>query len=199
MWLFRQLLRLYPSGFRAEFTQDAKYCWRSWRKRSLVTLLAVLSLGMAIGVSTGVYSVIDSLLYRSLPFLEPDRLVHFQTYFAPAFEGRNSFLKWQPEHNFPVEAAVFSATELNLKTKSNSLRVKTVETTADFFRLLETPLHMGRDFLPEEEIKGKSNVAILSHALYQQAFGGDARVLGQQIALNRQPFTIVGIAAPSFD
>jgi len=243
MWLFRQLLRLYPSGFQAEysssmeqqfhdewsaqpsllprvslllqaliellilwpqltwaeFTQDAKYCWRSWRKRTLVTLLAVLSLGMAIGVSTGVYSVIDSLLYRSLPFREPDRLVHFRSYFAPVFEGRNSFLKWQAEHNFLAEASVFSGTELNLNTKSNALRVKTVETTANFFRLLGTPLHMGRDFLPEEEIKGKSNVAILSHALYQQAFGGDARVLGQEITLNRQPFTVVGIAAPSFD
>ncbi len=194
-----ELLLLWPQLTWAEFTQDAKYCWRSWRKRTLVTLLAVLSLGMAIGVSTGVYSVIDSLLYRSLPFREPDRLVHFQSYFAPAFEGRNSILKWQAEHNFLEGVSIFSATELNLNTQSASIRVKTVETTANFFRLLGTPLHIGRDFLPEEDIKGKNKVAILSHALYQQAFGGDTRVLGQKITLNQQPFTVIGIAAPSFD
>ncbi len=239
MWLFRQLLRLYPAGFRAEygtaieqqfreewatqprlflllqalsellllwpqltwaeFTQDAKYCWRTWRKRTLVTLLAVLSLGMAIGVSTGVYSVIDSLLYRSLPFREPDRLVHFRSYFAPAFEGRASLLAWKTDHNFLSDVALFSATELNLTTQSSSLRVKTVETTANFFTLLGTPLHIGRAFLPDEELKGKTNVAVISHGLYQQAFGGDARVLGQKIILNQQPFTVVGIAAPSFD
>jgi putative ABC transport system permease protein len=239
MWLFRQLLRLYPSGFRAEygpameqqfreewgtqprlflllqavcelmllwpqltwaeFTQDAKYFWRSWRKRTLVTLLAVLSLGMAIGVSTGVYSVIDSLLYRSLPFREPDRLVHFRSYFAPTFEGRASLLIWKADHSFLSDVATFSTTTLNFTSQSNSFRAITVETTANFFQLLGTPLHIGRGFLPEEDQKGKNSVAVLSHAFYQQAFGGDARVLGQKIILNQQPFTVVGIAAPSFD
>jgi predicted permease len=154
---------------------------------------------MAIGVSTGVYSVIDSLLYRSLPFREPDRLVHFRSYFAPAFEGRASLLAWKADHNFLSDVAVFSATELNLTTQSSSLRVKTVETTANYFQLLGTPLHIGRAFLPDEDLKGKNSVAVISHALYQQAFGGDARVLGQKIILNQEPFTVVGIAAPSFD
>ncbi|MBM3759495.1 MAG: FtsX-like permease family protein [Acidobacteria bacterium] len=239
MWLFEWLLRLYPTGFRAEYgdsmrlsaredlaesswlafafrlltdfalswpavvgaelRQDAIYCWRSWRKRTAVTAMAVLSLGMALGISTGVFSVLNAMLYRSLPFKEPDRLVQFEAYFAPHFKGVAGFIDWKKDHEFLSDAGVFTVNDYNLERKPSSIRVKGAETTANFFQLMGAPLFLGRSFAAGEDTPGKGGVVVLSHALYEQAFGGDARILGQTIHLNRQPLTVIGVAAPGFD
>jgi putative ABC transport system permease protein len=193
-----ELLWLWPQFAFAEIAQDARYGWRSWRKRFAVTALAILALAMAIGVSAGVFTVVNAMLYASLPFREPARLVHFDTYFAPA-SGRAAFDAWRKGHEFLSAAGVFSTSEFNLNQRGGSLRVKGVETTADFFRLLGAPLFLGRDFLDTEELPGKGEVAVISHALYEQAFGGDSRILGQTIRLNGHGVTVVGVAAPRFD
>jgi putative ABC transport system permease protein len=194
-----ELLWVWPQVRSSEFAQDARYCWRSWRKRSAVTLLAVLSLGMAIGVSTGVFSVVNAMLYRQLPFRQPERLVHFRSYFSPSFEGRNAFFAWQKEHPFLEDSAVLGSSEVNLSLKPHAIRVTTAETSANFFRLLGTPIYLGRDFLPDEDVKGSRGVAIIAYSLFEQAFGGDRGLLGRTILLNKQPFTVVGIAPPAFD
>lgn len=195
----RDFLLGWPPVVGAELMQDLRYCWRSWRKRTLVTALAVLSLGMALGISIGVFSVMNAMLYRALPFREPERLVQFEAYFAPVFAGREKRLEWEREHSFIGEFGQYSSGEFGLEREGGSVRIKGAETRASFFRMMGAPLWLGRDFSPEEEQVGKGGVVILSHALYQQAFGGDARILGQTIRLNRQPLVVIGVAAPGFD
>ena len=243
MWFFDCLLRLYPAGFRAEysltlrqsftdewlaapatsarlrlcvqslcefllvwpqiagaeFAQDARYCWRSWRSRTGVTTLAILSLALAIGVSTGVFSILSATLYRSLPFSKPAELVDLHLHFGPVFAGQAAFQQWQSSSTYLSGATVMMIGDFNLTRSPAAIRIKLAEVSANFFTLLGTPIYRGRGFAPEEEILGKGDVAVLSHALFEQAYGGDLRVLNQKILINGHPLIVIGIAPPAFD
>lgn len=193
------LLWQWPEVLAREFGQDARYGLRTWGRRQALTTVAVVTLGMAIGVSAGVFSVMNGILFRSLPFREPERLVQFERYFAPVYKGPEEFAHWTADHDFLGATGVFSIGEYNLNRKPTAVRVKGAETTANFFELLGAKLYLGRGFTREEEGKGKGDVVVLSHGLFEQAFGGDTRVLGQTIVLNGRALTVVGVAWPGFD
>lgn len=198
-WLLADFARSWPQVLGQELAQDVRYCFRTWGRRPGLAVMAVLVLGMAIGASTGVFSVVNAMLFRSLPFREPERLVQFENYFAPAYGGEKKYLDWKRAQTYLSDIGVFCSSEFNLQLRQTTLRVKGAETTANFFELLGTPLYLGRGFLPEETQPGKGDVAILSHALFEQAFGGDMRVVGQKIVLTGRPLTVIGVAMPGFD
>lgn len=144
------------------------------------------------------FSVFSATLYHGLSFREPERLVQLNAYFAPIYEGRSA-IAWKQKNSYLGEVAAYNTGEFTLNREPHSIRIQVIEGTANLFGMLGARLHIGRTFLAEEEIPGHGDVTILSHALYEQAFGGDQRLLGQKIFVNQRPLTVVGVAAVGFD
>ncbi len=239
MWLFRLLLGLYPSGFRAEYgaamtmdaeqawrdttkllclihflrdfllgwppvvyqelSQDLRYALRNWHSSKSSTLIAVLSLSIAIGVSTAVFSMVNAMLFARLPFQNVEELVLLKNHFAPVYKGAQAVTQWNRQSHYLSNSTSFSTANFYLPQSRGSRQIKGAETSANFFNVLGAPLMLGRSFTGEEETPGKSDVVVLSHALFEEAFGGDRRILGQTITIQNKKLTVVGIAPPTFN
>lgn len=181
-----------------ELWQDVRYAARVHRQRSLAAALAVTALALAIGVTTGIFSVLNALLIRSLPFREPERLVEFSV--SPVnVDGRAAFRAWVHDSRYLEDAASFDSGDLNLNLAGRSARVHVAETSANFLRMLGTEPEFGRGFAPDEDTPGKNGVAVIGYGLWQQLFGGDPRALGATIRLNGVPLTVIGVAPRGFD
>jgi predicted permease len=188
-----------PKELARELGQDLRFALRVYRKRPLSALLAVGALALAIGVSTGVFSVASALLLRSLPFKDAGLLVELRLSPFSAANGRAGFKEWQSHSTYLEDAATFSASEMNLNSGRDALRVRVAETSASFFRLLGTSSDVGRTFAPDEDKTGQNHVAVISHRLWLQAFGGDPATPGATFHLNGAALTVIGVAQPRFD
>lgn len=194
-----EFLLVWPHITASELAQDARYAWRSWRGRAAVTALAVASLSLAIGVSTGVFSIISATLYRSLPFAHAEELVEMHVHYDDVFNSPASFQRWQSNSNYLADAAAMTIAEFTFSKPPATLRIKLAQVTANFFPLLGAQIRHGRGFMAIEETPGKGDVAVLSNAFFAQAFGSDLNVIGQKILIDGRPLTVVGIAPPAFD
>jgi predicted permease len=183
-----------PTEFLRELQQDLSYAAGMYRRRMLVTMLALAALALAIGAATGVFSVLNALLIRSLPFRDPERLVDVPVI---GVEIRDSRMILPPVPGFDV--ATYTSADMNLSRTGQAARVHVTETTANFFSLLGAEPEFGRAFRADEDRSGKDGVAVIGYGLWQQIFGGDARALGATIHLNGVPLTVVGVAPRLFD
>ncbi len=188
-----------PREIAREIGQDLRYAVRIFRQRAVATVLAVVALALAIGATTGIFSVLNALLIRSLPFREPDRLVELWLPPFNPFSGRAAVQEWRNTSPYLRDVAFCAPQPMNLGIGSESLRVTVSETTADFLQLLGTGTVLGRGFSPDEDIPGRNRVAVIGYGLWQQAFGGDHRVLGSVVRLNEVPVTVIGVAPRGFD
>lgn len=174
-----------PGEALRELRQDLRYAARVYRRRPAATVLALGALALAIGATTGIFSVLNALLIRSLPFRDADRLV-----FHVSATGSDAYLEG---------AATYAAQPMNLGVGGESYRATVCESTDNFFHLLGASPQLGRGFSAGEDAEGRSAVAVIGYGLWQQAFGGDARAIGATIRLNGSPVTVIGVAAPTFD
>ncbi len=188
-----------PSEMVREFRQDLKHALRVYRGRSLSAILAVLALGLAIGASTGIFSVMSALLVRSLPFARPNELIELKRSPVGAGNGRLAFTEWRQHSLYLEDAAAFSLEEANLRGGRDGLRVKLAETSANFFSLLGVSAASGRTFRADEEAPGHTGVAVISQDLWQQVYNGSPAAIGSVLHLNGIPLTVVGVAPPKFD
>jgi predicted permease len=193
-----------PAEMARELRQDVRYAARVYRRRALVTTLALSALALAIGATTGVFSVLNAVLYRGLPFRDPARLVEVQGVPVDEDNGRAAFYGWRNGNAYLEDAAAYAAaagnTEMNLSLDAaGSRRVNVAETSANFFSALGAELHFGRAFAPDEDLEARDAVAVIGYGLWLECFGGDPRVLGSTIRLNRAPVTVIGVAPPAFD
>ncbi len=188
-----------PRELGRELGQDLRFALRVYRKRPLSAFLAVGALALAIGVSTGVFSVANALLLRSLPFLDAARLVELHLSPFSAGNGRAGFKAWQDHSSYLEGAATFSTSEMNLNSGRDALRLRVTETSGNFFALLGARSDVGRTFAPDEDKTGQNHVAVISHRLWLQSFGGDPAVLGATIHLNGAALTVIGVAQRRFD
>jgi predicted permease len=182
--------------------QDVRYGVRMLWKKPVFTLIAIITLALGIGANTAVFSVVNSILLRPLPYREPERLVLINHDYpqinlkasVSAFGYRHyrdnakSF-----EHVTAVQQGSFNLTGGGEPERINGARV-----TANFFPLLGAQAGQGRVLLPEEEADGRNRVAVLSEAFWQRRFGGAANVLNQTITLNGENYTVVGIMPAGF-
>ena len=187
-----------PVELGRELRRDAAFALRVYRHQPLVTTLALGALALAIGVTTGVFSVVNALLLRGLPFRDAERLVELQGFTRPMGEAA-AFHAWRTSRAYLADAALYQETDANLAATGDAVRAKVAETTANFFSVLGSEPEIGRPFAYGEDAEGRDGVAVISHALWQQLFGSDARVLGSTIRLNGVPTVVVGIAPPAFD
>jgi predicted permease len=188
-----------------------RYTLRSFRKNPGFAVIAVLSLALGIGANTAIFSLIDRVLLRSLPVRSPEQLVLFTangprrgsvntqyddtyTFSYPMYRdfrdrapGLNGVIAW-----FPI-AASFSLQGTTERVNANLV-------SGNFFEVLGVGTALGRPIAPDDaRTSGSTPVAVLSYSFWQQRFGGNADVLNQQINLNGQPLTVVGVAARGFN
>ncbi len=182
--------------------QDCRYALRLLRKNPGFTFVVVFTLALGIGANTAIFSVLESQLWRPLPFPDSERLVD-----AHVVLRANSrqwdvlpgsvYRAWHEQsHAFVSLGAYDYPTARNLTAGGTSERVEVMPVTSSLFGTLEVPLQHGRAFLPEEETSGRDRVAILSHSLWQTRFSSDAAAIGKSITIDGEPYTIVGIAPP---
>jgi putative ABC transport system permease protein len=190
--------RSLPAQLVREIGQDSRHAVRLWRRRPLQTAFTIAVLAIAIGANTGVFSVLNAVLLRSLPFAEPTRLALMRMSSPPA-RSAAEFHAWRQQSRYLADAALYSSLEVNIDEGREAARLRLTETSWNFFSLLGTQTVLGRAFAPDEDTPGRGAVAVIGHGLWQQRFGGDPRAVGATIRLNGAPLTIVGIAPPGFD
>lgn len=193
------LARCIPAQAAREIVLDLRYAGRVYRRRPLVTGLAFVALALGIGATTGVFSVLNGLLLRTLPFADPERLVEIESAPVNPLDGRAKFYPWRDSSAFARDIAAYSAGDMNLGAGPDAVRVTVAEVSANFLEVMGKAPGWGRGFAPEEDLPGRDGVAIIGYGLWQQFFGGDPRVLGKTIELNGAPLKIVGVAQAGFE
>ncbi len=188
-----------PRELVRELGQDLRFALRVYKRRPLSAAIAVGTLALAIGASTGLFSITSALLLRTLPFGDASRLVELR--FAPfsAGNGRAAFTNWRIHSPYLENAATFSTSEMNLNAGRDTVRVRVTETSANLFSLLRVPAFLGRTFVAEEDRPGQNHVIVISHRLWQQAYGGSPSVIGSVAHLDGVALTIIGVAPARFD
>ena len=185
------------------FIQDLRYALRMLRKNPGFTAVAVITLAIGIGANTAIFSVVNSVLLRPLPFREPQQLVRVYSEF-PTMK-LNKFWISPPElFDIQNEAKSWEAIGAwapggqNIGTEHEPLRVTAAAITRGLIDALGVQPELGRNFSPEEDRNGGPRVALISHGLWQRAFGGESGIIGKQIQVNSQGTTVIGVMPPSF-
>jgi putative ABC transport system permease protein len=177
--------------------QDLRYGLRMMVKNPGFTAVAVITLALGIGANTAIFSVVNASLLQSLPFTDPDRIVwvgekdHGSV--APA-----NFFDWRRQnHVFSAVSAYFSW-GANLVARGQPRRINRTTCSFDLLKLLGVRPALGRDFLPTDERAGHIPVAVISHAVWQENFGGDPSAIGGSLAIDGRQFTIIGVMPAGF-
>lgn len=186
----------------AYVSQDLRLALRSLIRSPGFTGIAVLTLGLGIGANTTIFSVVQTVLLRPLPYHDPDRIVEiYETHpergwTEMAFSHPNFWDLWERNETFESFAALTGGA-MNLTGFEYPERLSVRWISADFFRVLGVKPQYGRAFLPGEDLPGANNrIALLGNGLWMSRFGGDPGVLGTSITLDGIPFTVVGILPP---
>jgi putative ABC transport system permease protein len=175
--------------------RDLLYAWRALRKQPGFTAIAVLTIALGVGANSAIFSVVDAVMLRPLPFRDADRVVLINEH-TPQFP----LLSLSAENYRDVCAqaqsfescGAFRTTTFNLSGVTEPQRVTGKMITANMLSLLGVAPAIGRSFTPEEDAPGGDAVAILGYSLWQSRFGGASTILGQRVLLDGRPYTIVG-------
>jgi putative ABC transport system permease protein len=176
--------------------QDVRYALRSLRKTPGFTVVAVLTLALGIGANTAIFSVVDAVLLRPLPFRAPNRLVMVwerRPQRDHVVASYPDFRDWRDRSRSFDGMAAFSAWTHNLTGAGSPERVESAVVSTNFFDVLGVTPSIGRAFRPEEETKGHDDVVVLGHAFFLRRFGGDRSVVGKKILLDGTPFLVIGV------
>ena len=177
--------------------QDLRFALRSLRHAPGFGLAAVLTFAIGIGASTAIFTVLYAVLLRPLPYADPGRLVVLlhegQFPVSPA-----DYLDYRRELRAYEGVSAAQAWSATLAAADAAERVPGLQVTADLFRTLGVPAALGRTFLPGDDQPGRDRVVVLSDALWKRRFGGDRGIVGRVIALDGEPYTVIGVMGPSF-
>jgi predicted permease len=185
------------------FLQDLKYALRMLRKNPAFTIVAILTLAVGIGANSAIFSVVNSVLLRELPYRQPGQLVRVYSEF-PTMKLQKFWLSPPELLDIQREAKSWEAIGAwapggqNIGTESEPLRVTSAGVTRSLIDVLGVQPERGRNFTEEEDRNGAPNVAIISHGLWQKGFGGTDDIIGKQILVNAESTTIVGVMPANF-
>ena len=180
--------------------QDLRFALRLMLKSPGFSAIAIITLALGIGANSAIFSVVNAVLLRPLPFNDPSRLVLVEerSKYPTITVSYLNYLDWRDQsHSFESMQAMYT-TNMTLTGKDEPERVVTRMVTSGFFPLLGVSPRIGRNFSREEDRAGGTPVAILSYALWQRRFGGASDVLGKSLTLDAQPYTVVGVLPPGF-
>jgi predicted permease len=184
-----------------DLSQDLRYALRGLRKHRAFTAVAVITLALGIGANTAIFTVINTVLLRPLPYEKPDQLVVLTETVSERLAGVSyqNYVDWRNQNTvFENVSALRPRESFNLTGAGESERLQGRLVSANFLSTLGIKPIRGRDFLAEDDQPSATPVAIISHALWQRRFGADESIIGKQLTLNSQQFTVVGITPPNF-
>jgi predicted permease len=185
------------------FLQDLRYALRTLRKSPLLTMVIVVSLGIGIGANAAIFSVVDALLLRPLPYPHAERLGAVWLH-SPAlgifrdWPSPGEYIDLQRENHSFEEMALAASRVFILTGREQPERIFGVRAQSSLLNMLGAEPLLGRLLLPEEDKPGKADVAILSERVWRRLFNSDPGILGKTITLNGNPFIVVGVLRPSF-
>jgi hypothetical protein len=183
--------------------QDLRYSIRMLFKSRVVTVVAIAAIALGVGANTAIFSVVNAVLLRPLPFDKPEQLVRL--FVTNVKKGVNSnptsylnFLDWQDQnHSFELMAA-YSEGSAAMTEGEAPEQIQGVTISASIFPMLGAKPILGRSFTAEEEQPGKTHVAVISEGLWRRRFGSDAGIIGRNIMLGGDSTTIVGVMPSTF-
>jgi putative ABC transport system permease protein len=193
--------------------KDVRYGLRMLRRNYGLTVIAALSLALGIGATSAIFSVVNAVLLRPLPYREPERLVMVWEHHLKSGRDRgrvapNNFLDWQKRnHVFEEIAAVYGLEQRTISTTGEAEQVVCHQVSSNFFPLLGVEAALGRTFAPpedaphkvqDEEMPHGDRVVVLSYGLWQRRFGGDPAILGKTVNLDRVGHTVIGVLPSGF-
>jgi predicted permease len=186
--------------------RDIRFGVRALVHSPIFAVVTVLSLALGIGANTAIFSVVNGLLLRPLPYPESEQIVDvWHTPPQQSFPGLDRFsvspanyLDWKAQSNAFEQMAIYTYTGLSLSTSNDPLPLIGAAVSSDFFSVLRTNAMQGRTFTPDEEQPGRDQVVVISHGLWQRAFGANPNIVGQTLTLNSRSFTVVGIMPAGF-
>jgi len=185
------------------FLQDLKYALRMLKKNPAFTIVAILTLAVGIGANSAIFSVVNSVLLRELPYRQPGQLVRVYSEF-PTMKLQKFWLSPPELLDIQHEAKSWEAIGAwapggqNVGTESEPLRVTSAAITRSLIDVLGVQPERGRNFTEEEDRNGGPNVAMISHGLWQRGFGGTNDIIGKQILVNSQSTTVIGVMPANF-
>jgi predicted permease len=184
--------------------QDLRYGVRMLFKQPSFTLIAVLTLALGIGANTATFSIVNAVLLRPFPYQTPERLVILRervsktppgSGFSPSYPN---FADWRDQNTVCSSMAAVRGESMNLSGAGEAERLQGRLVSAEFLSTLGIKPLLGRDFLAEEDRPGSTPTVILSYGFWQRRFGADPSIIGKQLTLNNQSFTVVGVTPPNF-
>jgi len=183
--------------------QDLRYGLRMLLKSPGFTLVAVIALALGIGANTAIFSVVNAVLLRRLPYQDPERLVMVWENNRSRGRQRNvinpgNFMDWREQNNVCSQMAAFVDSRFNLTGADEPEEVPGQIASVNLFSLLGVNAALGRTFTPDEGESGHGNVVVLSYGLWQRRFGADPGLIGKAISLDGQGYTVIGVMPPNF-
>jgi putative ABC transport system permease protein len=185
---------------------DFKYAARITLKSPAFAVAAILILGLGIGANTAIFSVVNAVLLRPLPFKDADRLV--QVWHVPppqSFPGMTTFsvsaanfVDWQAQGHCFEQMSIYAFAGFTLAGIDRPEAIQGAAVSQDFFSVLRSQPILGRTFLPAEDQPGHGHVTILSHAIWKSRFASDPNIVGHSVTFDGQSYTIVGVMGPDF-
>jgi putative ABC transport system permease protein len=183
---------------------DFRYALRLFTQQPLVTATVVLVLALGTGANTAIFSVVNAVLLQPMAMRDADQLVMVVAYQTRQSGGMSpvsapAFAAWKARNTVFESMAASSDAVYNLTGVGDPLSVIGYRFDGDFFSVLGTQPMLGRTFVPEEMTAGNHRVAVLSHRLWQRRFNADPNVVGRNITMNDEPFTVIGVMPPAFN
>jgi putative ABC transport system permease protein len=183
--------------------QDVRFGFRMMMKKPGVTIIAVLALALGIGANTAIFSVVNTVLLRPLPYRDSGRIL-FVFWSAPNLSAEDfpasapDFLDWREQNHSFERMAAITGESFNLTGVGEPERIMSASVSADLFPLLGVSASRGRTFTVEEEQEGRNHVVVMGHDLWRRRFGSDPNLVGHTITLNDETYTVVGIMPHDF-
>ena len=179
-------------------SHDLRYGIRMMLRHRGFTAVAVLTLGLGIGANTAIFSVVNAVILRPLPYDQPERIIRMYGKFSGGNQASTSppdFLDYRSQNSTFEQFAAFRSSSYNLTGSGDPERILAADVTTNFFRTLGVQIVQGRDFSPQEEQAGLGQVAIISESFWQHRLGGTLPVVGNALTLDGKDHTIIGVAS----
>ena len=178
--------------------QDLRYGARMLLKRPGFTLIAVITLALGIGANAAIFSVVNAVLLRPLPFKDPERLVWVWAKIGQANHSPVEFLAYQAQQTSFTEMAAYRNMLFTVTGAGEPEFVQGAIVSPNYFSLFGVQASRGRAFQPEDVRPGAPRVAVFSHDLWQKRYGGDPNLIGRSLTINGESATVIGVMPPNF-
>src|SRR6478609_861309 len=176
--------------------QDIRFGCRTLLKSPGFTLVAIATLALSLGANTAIFSFVDAVLFKPMPYAHPERIVRVLE--APPGGGRNgistlNFLDWQKQNACFEFLAARTGGSVSLTGVEEPVQIPGMRVSARYFDIFGLKAALGRTFVDGEDQAGSDHVVVLSHTLWQNQFGGDRGIIDRKLVLDGEPYTVVGV------